>query len=88
MGLTINPSASTLFACISSASLSAISTINEFLVEEKGFKAFHREILRLCRSKGECSYWETKLQFDNNVLFRDDYYNEIIHCRINAKHLS
>jgi len=60
----------------------------QFLVEEKGFKAFHREILRLCRSKGECSYWETKLQFDNNVLFRDDYYNEIIHCRINAKHLS
>lgn len=58
------------------------------LIEEKGFKNFHREILRLCRSKGECSYWETKLQFDNNVLFRDDYYNEIIHCRINAKHLS
>lgn len=60
----------------------------QLLVEEKGFKNFHREILKLCRSKGECSYWETKLQFDNNVLLRDDYYNEIIHCRINSKHLS
>tara|TARA_A100001011_G_scaffold399771_1_gene510116 strand:- start:2080 stop:2526 length:447 start_codon:yes stop_codon:yes gene_type:complete len=58
------------------------------LVEEKGFKRFHREILKLCKSKGECSYWESKLQFDNHVLLRDDYYNEIIHCRINSKHLS
>lgn len=58
------------------------------LVEEKGFKNYHREILKLCKSKGECSYWESKLQFDNHVLLRDDYYNEIIHCRINSKHLS
>ena len=58
------------------------------LVEEKGFKNYHREILKLCKSKGECSYWESKLQFDNHVLLRDDYFNEIIHCRINSKHLS
>ena len=58
------------------------------LVEEKGFKSFSREILRLCKSKGECSYWEAKLQFDNNVLLSDEYYNGIINCKINSRHLS
>ena len=48
---------------------------------------FKREILRLCRTKGECSYFETKAQFDNDVLLRDDYYNEFIGCKIHAKHL-
>ena len=48
---------------------------------------FKREILRLCRTKGECSYFETKYQFDHDVLLRDDYYNEFIGCKIHAKHL-
>lgn len=56
------------------------------LVEEHGSNAFHREILRFCKTKGEMAYFETKEQFDRNVLLRDDYYNGIIHCRIN--HLS
>ena len=29
-----------------------------------------------------------QLQFDHNVLFRDDYYNNFIGCRIHAKHLT
>lgn len=49
--------------------------------------AFKREILRLCKSKGECSYYETKFQFDNDVLLRDDYFNSFIGCKIHAKHL-
>ena len=44
---------------------------------------YRREILRLCATKGECSYFEAKLQFENDVLIRDDYYNGIINCRIN-----
>lgn len=52
-----------------------------------GPDSYHREILRLCRSKGECSYYEAKEQFDREVLLRDDYYNGIINCRINASHL-
>jgi len=31
------------------------------------------------------AYLETKEQFDREVLFRDDYYNGIIHCRINQR---
>ena len=33
-----------------------------------GKEKFKREIIRLCSSLGECKYWETKLQFINNVL--------------------
>lgn len=56
-------------------------------VREKGLEGFKREILHLCKSKGECSYREAKEQFDRDVLLRDDYYNGIINCRINAKHV-
>ncbi len=57
------------------------------LVEEKGTEGWHREILRLCSSKGELNYMEAKLQFDNDVLLRDDYYNGIIACKINYLHV-
>lgn len=52
------------------------------LVKEYGPSRFERTILRLCKSKSECNYYETKLQFENDVLFRDDFYNGIINCRI------
>ena len=29
-----------------------------------------------------------KFQFDNEVLLRDDYYNEFIGCKIHSKHVS
>jgi hypothetical protein len=58
------------------------------LIESKGLDAFTREILHLCKTKGDCAYYETKEQFDREVLLRDDYYNGIINCRISRKHLS
>ena len=58
------------------------------LVEQHGKERFKREILKLCKTKGEMSYYEAKLQFDHNVLFSDDYYNNFIGCRIHAKHLT
>lgn len=60
----------------------------KFLVEENGRDRFKREILRLCKTKGEMSYYEAKEQFDREVLFRDDYYNEFIGCKIHSKHVS
>lgn len=57
------------------------------LVEEKGENNFKREILRLCKTKGEMSYYEAKLQFENDVLLSDIYYNEFIGCKIHAKHI-
>jgi hypothetical protein len=59
----------------------------KLLVEEKGREKFKREILRLCETKGECSYYEVKLQFEKDVLLSDEYYNEFIGCKINAKHV-
>jgi len=56
-------------------------------VQEYGEDKYHREILKFCKTKGECSYYEAKYQFEYDVLLRDDYYNEYIQCRINAKHL-
>lgn len=57
------------------------------LLIERGEASFKREILRLCRTKGECSYFEAKYQFDHDVLLRDDYYNAFIGCKIHGKHL-
>ena len=58
------------------------------LVEEKGRDNYKREILRMCKTKGECSYYEAKLQFENDVLLNPKYYNEFIGCKIHASHIS
>ena len=51
-------------------------------VNNQGDEMFHREILHLCKTKGECAYMEAKEQFDRDVLIDDKYYNGIINCRI------
>ena len=56
-------------------------------VKESGQNAFKRVILRLCKTKGEMSYYEAKLQFENDVLLSDEYYNEFIGCKIHARHV-
>jgi hypothetical protein len=38
--------------------------------------------LRICDSKWALAYYEIKEQIDKEVLFRDDYHNGIINCRI------
>ena len=57
-------------------------------VERLGSYNFKREILRLCKSKGEFSYFEAKYQFEKNVLETDEYYNSWISCKIHKKHLT
>ena len=60
----------------------------KILVENFGPEMFHRRILRLCKSKGEMSYYEAKLQFETDCLLKpDEYYNEFIGCKINRRHL-
>ena len=59
----------------------------KLLVENKGGDNYHREILRLCITKGECSYYEAKEQFAHDVLLSDEYYNEFIGCKIHSKHI-
>ena len=57
-------------------------------VEKLGKENFKREILRLCKSKGEFSYFEAKMQFENNVLESDEWYNSYIMVRVNKNHLT
>lgn len=58
------------------------------LVEQGGGDRFHREIIHLCKSKGEMTYMEAKLQFDYEVLLKpDEWYNGIIQCRVNRSHV-
>lgn len=57
------------------------------LVEEHGRETFKREIIHLCKAKGEMSYLEAKEQFDRNVLLSDEYYNGIINCKIHRTHV-
>lgn len=57
------------------------------LVESKGEENYKREIIRLCKTKGEMSYYEAKMQFELDVLLREDYYNEFIGCKIHSKHV-
>ena len=54
-------------------------------VKKCGEDMFYREILHLCKTKGECAYLETKEQFEREVLLSEQYYNAIINCRIGSK---
>jgi hypothetical protein len=60
----------------------------QLLVEEKGEDQFHREILRLCKTKGECSYYEMKYQLEHDVLLKpDEYYNAFVGGKIHRNHI-
>ena len=51
-------------------------------VAQLGEDKFTREILYLCKGRGEMSYIEAREQFDRRVLETDDYYNGIINVRV------
>lgn len=56
-------------------------------VLEFGHEKFVREILHLCKSKGECGYLEAKEQFIRGVMESDDYYNTWIMVRVRKSHI-
>jgi len=56
-------------------------------VETLGASRFKREIVRLCKSKGECNYYEAEMQFAAQVLKTEDYYNTWIMVKVHKKHL-
>lgn len=56
-------------------------------VKTLGEDVFKREILHLCKSRSECSYWETWEIFNRDALRTDDYYNDWVSCRIRKAHL-
>ena len=54
-------------------------------LQQLGKDNFKFEILRWCDSKWELSYYEARLQFKEEVLLRNDYYNGIINVRIGGR---
>ena len=54
-------------------------------IEKIGKDKFRFKILRWCNSKWELAYNETRLQFEEEVLLREDYYNGIISVRIGKR---
>jgi len=57
-------------------------------VSQYGYDKFYREILVLCKTKGDCSYYEAKYQFEKDVLLNPErFYNSWIMCKIHRKHL-
>jgi hypothetical protein len=51
-------------------------------IAKYGKENFKFEILELCDSKFALAYREAKIQFEEEVLLRDDYYNGIINLRV------
>jgi len=56
-------------------------------IESLGKDKFKRTILRLCETRGECNYWEAKLQFMHNVLESDLYYNDNIMMKFTRRNI-
>jgi hypothetical protein len=56
-------------------------------VAELGESSFKRIILYLCRTKGECNYFEAYSQFTKNVLTDPNYYNQWIIVKIHKSHI-
>jgi hypothetical protein len=52
-----------------------------------GEDKFTRTILRLCKTRGECNYWEAKYQFEYEVLENENFYNDNIMMKFTRKNI-
>ena len=66
---------------------SSSKRLNEDIIE-LGMEHFTFDIIMWCESKSELAYMETLLQFKEEVLLSDKYYNGIINIRLGKVKLS
>ena len=60
----------------------------KLIVEENGLDHFNREILHLCKSKGELNYTEMKEQIVRDVLLKPkEFHNAFVGGKIHRAHL-
>lgn len=52
-----------------------------------GKESFRREIIKLCKTKSELTYFEAKEQFFRGCLESPEWYNEHIMCRVRKANL-
>lgn len=63
---------------------------NKTLVEhvnQYGDDKFIREIIQLCYTKGEMTYYETKHIFAVDAVISEGYYNDWVMCRVRKNHI-
>ena len=63
---------------------------NETLKREvaaTGENNYRRVILHLCKTKSECSYWETYEIMSRHALLSENYYNDWVTAKIRKDHL-
>lgn len=53
-------------------------------IEKYGKEVFERKILTCCFTRFDCAYEEIRLQIEKEVLYKKEYYNGIINCRLRA----
>lgn len=56
-------------------------------VELYGKEQFTRQILKLCKNRSQCSYYESKYILEEDALLKDTYYNKWISLKITEVHL-
>lgn len=56
-------------------------------IEKLGKDKFKRTILRLCKTRGECNYFETKYIFDHDAILDPTFYNSWVSCKIQSSHV-
>lgn len=56
-------------------------------VHKLGPENFDRKIIRLCKTKGECSYYEAKEQFLTDAVLSEDYYNVWMSVTVRKNHV-
>lgn len=58
-------------------------------IKKLGEENFSRHVIMLCKTRGDCNYYEAKMQFLFQVLeFPDKFYNNQIRIRATTNHLS
>lgn len=56
-------------------------------VKNNGSDRYTREILYLCKSKGNMNYLELREQIDRRVMETNEYYNSFVGGKIHKKHI-
>lgn len=56
-------------------------------VELLGENHFKRTILRFCKTRGECNYFESKFILESDAILSDKYYNDWLSVKVSSSHL-
>ena len=56
-------------------------------VKQYGEHNFKREIIRLCKTHAESSYFEAKEQFATDCILKEEFYNSWLSVRVRKSHL-